>query len=315
MTNAATLLKPSPRRRTNYADPALLARLTLPEPGRCPPDSWMREQLPALLNRWFAFGAFVGYRRKRRQRELCLVVLTSDKHTPVRSSGITAIPSHVRWRDGKQAFHLPTDVIQVPPEFEQQAGTVFGPGDATAAGGKVASVGAVVHHANVGLCLTTAGHLFSGSGSTNEVQVRSGMSQLACRVIEKRQQGSVDYALLRPTAGGQLDNLFRDQVRIGPAYTPGTDDLRRTVYLMHGDGGLLQARCTGVNGHFNSTQGSYRNLILTDAISDDGHSGGALVDAKNRLWGFLLGRFGNDFSFYVPADIVFGVAGVTLFQG
>jgi hypothetical protein len=276
----------------------------------------MQKTLPLLLDSWFCFGAFVGYRRRRSrlQRELCLVVMTSNKHSPNKSSQVVPIPDCVSWRDGRNEFSLPTDVIDTPPEYEHQVGTVFGPGDVTSANGEVASIGAVVKHRTLGLCLTTAGHLFR-TGSSSSAQVQSGSSRINCKVIEVKQRGSVDYALLCPTGSGRLDNLFRDDVRIGPVYTPGPQDLRRTVYLLHGDGGIRKTQCTGINGHFNSMMGTYSNLIMTDSISDDGNSGGALVDSNNGLWGFLLGRLGNRFSFYVPAQIILDVADVALHPG
>ncbi|MED5621842.1 hypothetical protein [Ideonella sp. BN130291] len=280
----------APRIRKAAIDSELLKRLTLPEFGRQPPASWMQDELPALLERWYAFGAFVGHRHRRRRRvnELCLVVMTSDKHAPSPTSAVAAIPQRVHWQEGRNEFSLPTDVIGLPAEFEHQAGTVFGPGDVSSANGEVSSIGAVV---------------------------QSGVNRIACNVIERRQKGSVDYALLSPTGSARLDNLFRDQVRIGPVYTPGPADLHRTVYLLHGDGGIRRTRCSGVNGSFNAPGATYNNLILTDAVSESGDSGGALVDDGNRLWGFLLGRLDVRFSFYVPAQIVLDVAGVSLFQG
>jgi hypothetical protein len=124
-------------------------------------------------------------------------------------------------------------------------------------------------------------------------------------------QGSIDYALLRPLNAIQCDNLFRDQIRIGPIYYPTPVDVEMDVMILDRFGRAVRTTCRGVNASIESRGVTYDGLITTDGVTQGGQSGGALIDDANRLWGFLIGRVG-DLSVFVPAYTVFVHAGVLL---
>jgi hypothetical protein len=283
-----------------------------------PPPPWMRTELKLQLARWGAFGAFLGHKQTggRWTSEPSLVVVTSIKHDPGRArGGVRRIPVHVRWHDRSLRHQLATDVQQVPAKLMLHFGNVFGPGDAAEYQGDRASIGAAVVHPRFGACLTTAGHLFGRAPSNIDAHIVSDGTRVSARVVGVQERGVLDYALLAPRRGVACDNLFRNAMRIGPAYTPTLLDVGKRVYLLDGSGTATRTTCRGVGGQFFTTAGTYANTIQTDAVSQPSQSGGALVDDAQRLWGFLLGSLGSRYSLFAPAQLILDEAGVQLFQG
>jgi len=275
-----------------------------------PPRNWMNDELPKLEAQWGACGSFLGMKRigRRWRAQPALVVLTTQKRNISRHAGeVSKVPSSISWKDGRVTHRLSTDVVEVGNSVVLQA--VFGPADEAAS---VASgtIGAVVTSPQ-GRFLTTAGHVFaSGSGAT--VRVISGASQLPATLAERVVDGTIDYALLKPVNPASCDNLFRDLIRIGPVYTPTLADRGRRVFVLHDSGTATPAKCIGVNGRFNLNGVQYFDVIQTTPVTEDGFSGGALVDEAMRLWGFVLGVVGGRFSFYAPASLVLNVSGTQL---
>lgn len=281
-----------------------------------PPPAWWEQTLPGVLQQWGAFGAYLGFKTVagRRTRQLCLVVQTLSKHDPRRSSGIKRIPARIRWRDGRIAYSLPTDVLERTNVFERQVGAIFGPGDLAAFSGNVATIGAAVSHRLRGRCLLTAGHLLPPSvPAGTAVQTRANGIALNTRLVGHARKGSVDYALLAPVRAAPLDNLVEDALRIGPVYTPTRRDVGRRVRVVRQDGRFHATVCRGVSHHFvDSTGEFFANTILTGPITVPGDSGGALVDEDNLLWGFLVGQSPGVHSAFAPASMVLHAAGVSL---
>jgi hypothetical protein len=283
---------------------------------QAPPPGWWAEVLPGLLKEWGAIGAYIGRKTVagRRRAQLSLVVQTPAKGPPARGSGVRKVPAQVRWRDGRSAKSLVTDVVECTTPFELQAGVVFGPGDTARFGSEFSTLGAAVSHPTAGRCLITAGHLLPpGTAPGTTVQVAASGAALATRLRELRQDGSIDYALLEPATPAPLDNLVGDLVRIGPVYTPTRQDVNVRVRLVRSDGNFHDTVCLGVNHQFTTEAGTrYDNTIITEPISAPGDSGGALVDHDERVWGFLLGARPNVCSVFVPAYMVLYSAGVLL---
>jgi hypothetical protein len=282
-----------------------------------PPRSWHQHELPRLLAQWGAFGGFIG-RRKRAGKwldEPCLVVMTALKHDPKRG-GVKRVPSFVRWKDGRHAYRLATDVLEVAPTIRRHAANVLGPGDSVTVGNEQGSVGAAVTHPQAGPCVLTAGHVVAnGGGKGQPTTVTSSGTDVAASVVDFQSQTTIDYAVIRPAAGADCDNLFSNAYRIGPVYTPAAADVGTTVFLLDGTGNVTRAWCRGVGCQFDTGDGRYFDILQTDCISCPGQSGGALIDSAQRIWGFLIGTLDNQFSIFAPAQLIFDTAGVQLIQG
>lgn len=284
-----------------------------------PPPSWMENELPRLLAAWGAFGGYVGMKCKagRWTPDLSLVVLTSLKHEPGRGAGeARRVPKTVTWTDSNRVHRLSTDVLEVPPEILLQRGNVYGPGDGAEFMGEMASIGAAVVHPRAGVCVTTAGHLFGGANSSRiAASLTSDGARVPARLVDLREQGTIDYALLSPGPGVSCDNLFRNTMRVGPVFNPTAADAGKKVFVLDRHGQATTTLCRGVGGVFITSAGRYFDTIQTDPVTESGQSGGALVDQAQRLWGFLLGSLGNRLSLFAPAQLIFDEAGVQLFQG
>jgi len=309
----------SPRKAQAPMSAAALGRRLREQGGAVsqPPASWKETELPRLLEAWGAFGGFVGHRTRagRRRKELCLVVMTSRKHEPTRG-GVRRVPAAVRWKDGRHTHALPTDVVQVVPEFKLHANEL-GPGDGVTVGDAKGTVGAAVVHPQAGSCVLTAGHvvLEGGGAVRGAATVSSGGVDFAAQVVDCRQSTTIDYAIIAPSPRAGCDNLYCDEYRVGPAYTPMPGDVGSRVYLLDASGNVTPLKCTGVGGRFQSSQGVYANVIQTNPGTCDGQSGGALIDDAQRVWGFLLGKLGDQFSIFAPAQLILDAAGVRFIQG
>lgn len=284
-----------------------------------PPARWMREELPRLLELYGAFGFHIGMKRRggRWLRQPAMVFLTVKKgDARERAAGSAKIPKAISWKDGKRRHSLPTDVHEICVDFELQLKTAFGPGDGATFGGSSALIGAAVRSPEHGSCVLTAGHLF-GSTHSNEgadVAVQSGQLLATALAVEVIVDNEVDYALLKLPNDVECDNLFDDQIRIGPVYTPTEADLGADLYILGRSGFARHTICRGVNQRLQFGHRVLSGVIATDAVTKKGQSGGALMDASNRLWGFLLGALPGQFSIFVPAQSIFDMAGVFLVE-
>lgn len=278
-----------------------------------PPVAWRKEALHDLLSSYGALGYQFGrkHSRGRWRRESAITFFTNRKHDPGQAGDVARIPKWLEWKDGKRRHRLRTDVIQLTEPLTLQTG-VLGPGDGVAIGAQVASVGAAVTRPGAGGLLTTAGHLVGDGATGQTVTVSSDTSTERAVVMTSVAQGSMDYALLRPTDDVRCDNLFRHQIRIGPVFNATALDVGTPVMVLDRFGRAVRTYCRGVNAHISSGEVVYAGLITTDPVTEAGQSGGALIDDANRLWGFLIGRFGNVMSVFVPAQAVLDHAGVLL---
>lgn len=297
--------------------PAGLIRAARADDGalRSPPPQWWSQDLPGLLRDWRAHGAYLGHKviDGDETGRLSLVVQTLWKHTPGRAAGASRIPKQLRWRDGRYAYVLDTDVVECTACMERQRGPVYGPGDVARVGGSGSTIGAAVNHARHGRCLMTVGHLFSSSPPPGtRVQVDSRGGSVATQVVGYAEKGSIDYAILRPLMAAPVDNLVQDTVRIGPVYTPTFRDVGTPLRVVRQDGQFWPTRCEGVQQHFVDQGVFYANMILTTGVTRPGDSGGALVDEAERVWGFLIGERSGIYAAFVPAHLILHAAGVSL---
>lgn len=283
-----------------------------------PPLDWIAQVLPGLLEAYGAFGYQIGLKRKhgRWLRQPSLVFLTERKGPPkVRGVGTTSIPKFLNWKDGKRSHRMPTDVIEMPAQVELQAAAVFGPGDGADFRGEVASVGAAVRSPLHGDCLTTAGHLLGGRHNLGrQVKVESDGLKVMATAAEVVVDGATDYALLKLPLASPCANLFRDQIRIGPVFTPTSLDLGTVVHVLDRLGQATPTVCRAVDQRLFLTSTGFKGVIVTDPVTKVGQSGGALIDGSNRLWGFLLGSLPGQFSLFSPAQSIFDSAGVSLIK-
>ena len=270
--------------------------------------------MPKLLETYGAHGYQFGRKHSggRWRQQPAITFFTKRKHDPASGAEIARIPTWLTWTDGKRRHRLRTDVIELADALELQAG-VFGPGDGMQFGAQVASIGAAVNRPGAAALLTTAGHTFGHRQNEGQtVTISSGAETAQAKVEISIVQGSIDYALLSPIDAVQCDNLFNDQIRIGPLFHPTLGDVDTPLMVLDRFGRATPTQCRGVDATIESRGVTYDGLITTDPVTVPGQSGGALIDYTNRLWGFVIGRIGPTVSIFVPAHVVFTDAGVLL---
>ncbi len=271
---------------------------------RVPPRA-ESERIHECARKWRVFGTFLGQKKKRGRwtSEVAIVCLTTDEKRPVRQiDKRRRIPKSVSWTERRRRFKIRTDVIRAVPEMVLQLGTVLGPGDGVRFGTSTATVGAAVDHPHFGRCLTTAGHLFSGpsdEGAT-AIAVSNGAS-ISTRVMRCVRAFGIDYALLRAAAQADCDNLFQDLIRVGPLHVPGVADFGKQLFVLDNERDSVETRCRGIHARLEIGNDVYEDVILCDRVTAGGQSGAALIDADNRIWGFLIGAL-NGFSVFMPAE-------------
>jgi hypothetical protein len=256
-----------------------------------------------LMARPNVYGCFVGRKIKKGKSTstLAITCLVSKKKKVAKSK---SVPEQVTWSERGRERHLSSDVAQVAPKFVPQAGAVAGPGDSVMFAGNGATAGVVLNHPEFGRTLTTAAHLFAlGTPAGAQVIARSGVTNFQA-VLRRRVDGErFDYALLGLADPQNADNLYLDRFRVGPIFIPtAPEDLNRQLFILTPQATGLSVRCRGINARIGLPGGSLVGVILTDAVTVDGHSGACLVDEKRRVWGFLRGRLGNSFSVFMPAS-------------
>lgn len=270
---------------------------------RVPPAGVRKRLIATAIRRWRLFGAYIGQRKRRGRwtREISLVCLTTDKQPMRQLPKGRRIPRVVTWRERARTYRLATDVIEATAELTLQSAPIAGPCDSVHASDSRAMIGAVIMHPNFGRCLTTAGHLFSGPRPIGQAAVlRTGTKSLGFTVRQCVRQGGIDYALMSPDSACDCDNLFQDVIRIGPVFIPEPSGKGRQLFVLNGVSDSQPTVCRGVNATLVLSNGIFDDVILTDAVTDDGESGTALVDGENRVWGFLIGA-NAEFSVFMPA--------------
>ena len=113
---------------------------------------------------------------------------------------------------------------------------------------------------------------------------------------EKR--GSIDYALVKSDSASIVQSNFPITTIYQPALR---EDVGRSVYLLTRTG-FKRTICRSIRSRIGPpySQEVLNGVILTDAISKVGDSGGALVDQHSRLWGFLIGSLPGVYSVFMP---------------
>jgi hypothetical protein len=252
-------------------------------------------------------GCYVGFKVKNRKmtRRRSVVCLVTRKIKPDRLRKEHLIPPGLSWTDASGSQHwLPTDVLVSTGRIRSYAGFA-GPGDDVATvNGEVASIGIALIHPALGRVVTTAAHAFTSvpgiqtfAGATApRVRVsafRGGPATCDADVVKIHLSDLADYALLRPLAGVDCANLFRDEATVSRPFIPGSGDLGKLLVVLTASG-AKHTTFQGVFGQMLHQPSGVRmsNLLLTDPVTVPGDSGACLADVSNgelRAWGLLVG--------------------------
>jgi hypothetical protein len=270
-------------------------------PHRLPDCVELRAMSKTIRGLRNVIGCYVGHKEidGRRTRQLAWICLVKKKVAAKRLVAEERVPRIVEWTERGRSRRIQTDVIQIGATFRYQSANVVGPGDLIAASGERGTVGAALNHAILGRCFTTARHVVDGA-PIGSITVTSQGQEIQARVA--RLGTRADYALLKPLTALDCDNLWEDTYRVGPVYIPSEHDVDKPLYVLTTVGARGPLRCRGVYADLNLPGGpSFQDVILTEAGTYAGDSGCCLVDEWSRIWGFLVGRLGNDYSIFVPA--------------
>jgi hypothetical protein len=204
-----------------------------------------------------------------------------------------SVPPQMLWlRQAKTSRRIPTDIIEMPINFQFRQGAIIGPGDLVVRNNSTyAAVGIAMRHPQDRQVVTTAGHLFSPGDVGERVTVKSGSEQAVGTLVKRVISEDADYALIRIDDPCRILNLYKDRYAIGPPYSPSADDLKRNLRILTpGAGPSIEVTCHGIHGHLNGAGGpSMSGLILTEDSTHLGDSGSCLIDETGSVWGLLVG--------------------------
>lgn len=253
-------------------------------------------------------SSYLGFKYTDGQRtgRLSLVCAVPRKKPLAKVNSFEQIPAKLKYEFDSKRKTIVTDVVTMSGKFSYQA--VYNPGDILqdAMTGINATVGAIARHSVHGKVLVSAGHFgndVGGKGSVVQLHDNSTRgSAVSCEIADSKLDEYVDYSFLQPRAeqSGSEFNLVDSQLT--SAYFPTAKiDLKLQLYVI-ARAEALPVTCMGINMyHPVSSQFVLRNLIITNCVTQAGDSGAALVDRYFRIWGFLRGAIGNQFSVFMPA--------------
>jgi hypothetical protein len=203
------------------------------------------------------------------------------------------VPSQMQWlRQAKTPRRIPTDIIEMPINFQFRQGAIIGPGDWVVRNeSSYAAVGIAMRHPQYRQVVTTAGHLFSSGDEGAQVTVKSGSEHAAGTLVKRVIDEEADYALIQIDEPCRILNLYKDRYAIGPPYSPNEDDLKRNLRILTpGVGPSVEVTCHGIHGHLHAAGGPpMSGLILTEDRTHIGDSGSCLIDETGSVWGLLVG--------------------------
>jgi hypothetical protein len=261
--------------------------------------------LSELAARPHVQGCFIGLRRKngRDTRTLALVCTVREKLPRTRVSRDDLIPRSIAWpANSRETATLRTDV-QEGGESGFQAVSA-GPGDlleGVASMAVTATVGVALRHPRFGPVVTTAGHAVQDGPGTLEfsegqrptVRLRNvaadgSRTALTGVLLRSSRILQADYALIGVEAATPVLNLYHDVNSLGGLHVAQPEDVGKPFFALTA-GGVLPTTVRGVSGVFDIGGFPMRDLILTDAVTQGGDSGCALIDASFRVAGLLVG--------------------------
>lgn len=264
-----------------------------------------------LLQHPHVEGCFVGHRHTggRQTRELSLICGVREKRPPGELPKGTLLPGNVGWsRNSREDVQVRTDVREIGASGFQ-AGPVAGPGDLVAgvtfpqgpARAIVATLGIAIRHPRFGVVITTAGHAVQGgpgiitypNGQRPKVRVQNvgddgARSDFSGEVVRSVRVEEADYALILPTDGTPVRNLYHDVESLAGQHLPDPTDVGKPFFVMK-SGGLDPTRVRGVFGVLSIEGFRLRDLIITDPVTEAGDSGCVLIDPEFRICGMLVG--------------------------
>lgn len=264
----------------------------LPNLCSCP------EVREGLCERYGAVGAYIGQKRTAENftNTLAMTFVVSHKLPLSKLRHIEPVPKRIYWNDDSGRRWITTDVVESRRSFRRQV--AFNPGDVAHRGGRRATVASVMDHVDFGPVLVSAGHFARAIGGRNrlvEVHDRlTGSAVITTKVVEYRDRGGVDYALLAPT--NPLDTDALNNLPVRDTYNPSlrTNIGQNLKVLTRGDAVLTTCRGLDLAFYDRESDDFMTGLIGTDPVTVPGDSGCALVDSHFRLWGILIGVFPID---------------------
>lgn len=259
-------------------------------------------------------GCFIGHKRKdgRATRTLAVICAVCEKRPRGKVAKEHLLPRSVEWSvNSRETASVRTDVQELGESGFQSAATATvtaGPGDrieGLSFGGQtqavVATVGIALQHTRFGAVITTAGHAVQSEPGTVEfdaaqrptvtlrnVAADGTRTGFTGRLLRSARIPQGDYALIEVEEATPVGNLYHDLNSLGGLHLPQPEDVGKTFFALT-SAGVLPARVRGVFGMFTIGDFPMRDLILTDAVTEGGDSGCALVDESFRVAGLLVG--------------------------
>jgi hypothetical protein len=257
-------------------------------------------------------GCFVGHKRSRGHatRTLAVVCAVREKQPRAKLPKEHLLPRKVEWEvNSRETASVRTDVQELGESgFQSTVAVTAGPGDrieGLSFGGQtqavVATVGIALKHPRFGPVITTAGHAVQSDPGTVEfdadrrptvtlrnVAADGSRTGFSGRLLRSARTLQGDYALIEVDEATPVGNLYHDLNSLGGHHLPQPEDVGQTFFALT-SAGVLPARVRGVFGMFTIGDFPMRDLILTDAVTEGGDSGCALVDASFRVAGLLVG--------------------------
>lgn len=271
----------------------------------------MRELYEELLARPNVAGCYVGHKRtgRRHTRSLAVVCAVDRKVDAAALAAHERIPDEVSWqRTSREAVGLRTDVQELGESGFQDI--VAGPGDTLSnvafANGPgrvtVSTVGVALRHPVHGKVITTAGHAVQDTpgnvsfapGQRPAVRLQNlrddgTRTDFSGELVSSSRVEEADYALILPTDGTPVRNLYHDLDPLGSVpYVAQPADVGKGFFALTADE-VKPTTLRGVFGVLNIAGFPMRDLLLTDFVTQGGDSGCALTNANSEVCGLLVG--------------------------
>lgn len=282
-----------------------------PTPQRFPSSARVHDLYGDLLARPNVAGCFVGQKRTKNRyaSELSVVCAVEQKveHAELGTGG--AVPRTLEWRrNSREDVAVSTDVQRIDATGFHAVASA-GPGDALAgvtfpnlpARVVVSTVGVAIRHPTFGPVITTAGHAVQGGPGTvtypprqrpvvrlQNVLDNGSRTDFTGEIARSVRVEEADYALIIPTDGTPVRNLYHDVDNLAGLFVPQPSDVGKRFFALSPDG-LKSTKLRGVFGILTIGGFPMRDLLLTDQVTQAGDSGCALIDPSFRLCGLLVG--------------------------
>lgn len=248
-------------------------------------------------------GVAIGQRVRdgKRRPEIVLSCFVREKRdvAPQRM-----VRSSVKWAPRRT---IGTDVLEIEDFKFQGAPPVVSPADTVSAflpsGKSRGSVGVIIRHPVLGVCVTTAAHVV-GLRQEGEISFPNPQDRPPIRfsnapqgttpatfrgqVLKATLGASSDYALIQPEFPQRCANRFSDVRPLSAPFIPTAIDIGKRFMVLTSTGARA-ARLRFIHHTVNIGGVVLQDLLLTDLSTDEGDSGTTLVDVHGRILGLLTG--------------------------